>query len=185
MNCKVFSYSTNKHTKNKKISILLRIILRYALIAYLIYFFAMRFYDYLIFGWSIILFMRIILYFVDSSIFQWKKQKWCHLVSVNLDSLHDFADSIGMKKEWFQCPPKASAPHYDLNEKRKEFAIKNGAILANRPTIIYYSKLLLLEWSILNNKSIETISLIENNIQKIRETHQDKILGINNISITL
>lgn len=119
------------------------------------------------------------MYFVDSSIFEWKKQKWCHLVSTNLDDLHDFAGSIGMKKEWFQCPPKASAPHYDLNEKRKNFAVKNGAIFANRPTIIYYSKVLLLEWSILNNKSSETISLIENSIEKLKTTHKDKIFGLN------
>ena len=61
-----------------------------------------------------------------------KKWPWptaCHLfVSVDtpLERLHEFADRIGLKRQWFQHKP-GGLPHYDLTPKKRELAITYGA----------------------------------------------------------
>jgi len=50
----------------------------------------------------------------------------CHMLSdTSLEELHLFADSIGMRREWFQ---NGSAPHYDVSKEKKALALKKGAI---------------------------------------------------------
>lgn len=52
----------------------------------------------------------------------------CHLVTDgSLDELHAFAFRIGLKREWFQEPPAASHPHYDLTPSRRLAAVECGA----------------------------------------------------------
>ena len=47
---------------------------------------------------------------------------WCHMTSdTSLSELHDFAQKIGLKREWFQ------EDHYDLIASRRELAVKLGA----------------------------------------------------------
>jgi|GEM_PF-3152069 len=52
--------------------------------------------------------------------------QWCHLWSDDLDSLHELAEKIGMKREWFQDRP--GFPHYDLVPRHRAEAIKCGAV---------------------------------------------------------
>lgn len=59
----------------------------------------------------------------------------CHLMvepnehgQLDLETLHKFAARIGMRKSWFQSPPKASWPHYDLNASKRGLAIRMGAV---------------------------------------------------------
>lgn len=67
--------------------------------------------------------------YVDPMIhYGWKLGPSCHLVADELDELHAFASRIGMKREWFQGPEKASTPHYDLTEARRKRAVKLGAV---------------------------------------------------------
>ena len=57
-----------------------------------------------------------------------------HLVSSNLKELHEFAEKIGLKKEWFQ---NKKYPHYDLTSKKiVGKARKNGAGFMASRTII-------------------------------------------------
>ena len=57
----------------------------------------------------------------------------CHLISdSSLEELHEFAARIGMRRVWFQAPPRASIPHYDLNDKRRAHAVRLGAIEVDR-----------------------------------------------------
>jgi hypothetical protein len=50
------------------------------------------------------------------------------------DELHDFAQSIGLKRCWFQ--PK-SHPHYDLTtERKKNTAIRAGAKLISPKELV-------------------------------------------------
>jgi hypothetical protein len=56
----------------------------------------------------------------------------CHLIADTLEELHAVAAAAGLRKEWFQKPPKASVPHYDLTESRREAAIAAGAIALER-----------------------------------------------------
>jgi hypothetical protein len=37
-----------------------------------------------------------------------------HLIADSLDELHEFAKKVGLHQTWFQTPPKASNPHYDV-----------------------------------------------------------------------
>lgn len=54
---------------------------------------------------------------------------WCHMVStVDEADLHAFAARIGMKRSWAQLRPKASAAHYDLVPRRREHALRLGAV---------------------------------------------------------
>jgi len=50
----------------------------------------------------------------------------CHLTTDgNLDELHAFAASLGMRREWFQDHRLAS--HYDLTPAYRELAVARGA----------------------------------------------------------
>jgi hypothetical protein len=54
------------------------------------------------------------------------------MIADSLEELHAMADRIGMKRAWFQCPPRASFPHYDVAPNRRELALKHGAIECDR-----------------------------------------------------
>ena len=58
---------------------------------------------------------------------RWKR--WCHMVSdTSEEELHEFAQKIGLKREWAQLRPEASAAHYDLTPTKRELAILLGAV---------------------------------------------------------
>jgi len=58
--------------------------------------------------------------------------QWCHMIcDGDLEELHEMAKKIGLKRSYFQCPPKVSLPHYDLTPSKRELAIKHGAISAS------------------------------------------------------
>ncbi len=65
--------------------------------------------------------------YVDAAIHAWRGKKWCHLFSEDLAALHVFADRLGLRRSWFQCPPKASWPHYDITAAKRREAIRLGA----------------------------------------------------------
>jgi hypothetical protein len=44
----------------------------------------------------------------------------------DLSELHEMADRIGLKQEWFQDHP--AHPHYDLSNKKRKLAVKHGAV---------------------------------------------------------
>lgn len=53
----------------------------------------------------------------------------CHMTITPggpLEELHKFAESIGLKREWFQADKVC--PHYDLMPSRRERALRNGAV---------------------------------------------------------
>jgi len=57
-----------------------------------------------------------------------------HLVSdSSLDELHEFAESLGLRREWFQ---QKSVPHYDLTGAHYELALERGAILVSSREIV-------------------------------------------------
>jgi hypothetical protein len=64
-----------------------------------------------------------------------------HLVADTLDELHAFAESIGMKRSWFQDHPRH--PHYDtISKGKKSKAIKAGAILiSSKEIVMHFRKL--------------------------------------------
>lgn len=65
----------------------------------------------------------------------WPYSKSCHLIADSLEELHEFAiKKVGLKRAWFQDKP--GSPHYDLNESKREVAVKAGAIELNRNNFI-------------------------------------------------
>ncbi len=51
----------------------------------------------------------------------------CHMLADTPEELHAMAFAIGMKRQWYQSPKKASFPHYDLSLTRRALAVAKGA----------------------------------------------------------
>lgn len=66
--------------------------------------------------------------YVDPAIHPWRNKMWCHLTADNDEELHAFAAKLGLKRSWFQSPPKSSIPHYDITENKRAQAVQLGAI---------------------------------------------------------
>ena len=57
-----------------------------------------------------------------------------HLVSdTSLEELHEFAENLGLRREWFQVK---SIPHYDLTGEVYELALERGATLVSSREIV-------------------------------------------------
>lgn len=61
----------------------------------------------------------------------WKLGTSCHMTADTLEELHAMADKIGMKRSWLQ-KSRRGVFHYDLVKKRRQLAVKNGAIELTR-----------------------------------------------------
>lgn len=80
--------------------------------------------------------------YVDSPKYPFRGMLMCHMTADSLDELHAMADKIGMLREWFQCPPKAKRPHYDLSRPRRALAVSAGAIeISERENVVYANRL--------------------------------------------
>lgn len=68
--------------------------------------------------------------YVDAAIHPWRGRFWCHLFTdiEDLEELHRFARRLGLKRHWFQEPPKASWRHYDITREKRFQAVKLGAV---------------------------------------------------------
>lgn len=55
----------------------------------------------------------------------WRHGPSCHLIGDSVEELITFAESIGLRREWFQ--PKSS-PHFDLTAEGRQLAVDNGAV---------------------------------------------------------
>ena len=59
---------------------------------------------------------------------------WCHLITDNpdLEELHQFAESIGLRRSYFQDkrygPNDPGRPHYDVTEPTRQQAVQAGAV---------------------------------------------------------
>ncbi len=67
-----------------------------------------------------------------------KKGKWSHLVASDLETLHAFAEKIGLKKCWFQNKRNKNQPHYDLRESLVPTAIMHGAVQVQRKELFLF-----------------------------------------------
>lgn len=63
-----------------------------------------------------------------------KKEKWSHLVASDIDTLHAFAEKLGLPKYKFQNKKKKGKrqPHYDIQEHLSTKARQLGAIQVQR-----------------------------------------------------
>lgn len=56
---------------------------------------------------------------------QWRYPEACHMIADTAEELDAFASRIGLRRSWRQA---SDPPHYDLTRKRREKALKAGAI---------------------------------------------------------
>jgi len=64
--------------------------------------------------------------YVDESQWPFGRMIMCHMVADTLDELHEMAESIGIRRKWFQDKPRF--PHYDISKSKREIAVSNGAM---------------------------------------------------------
>lgn len=58
----------------------------------------------------------------------------CHMFTDgDLSELHNLAQKIGLKREWFQ---DKRLPHYDLTPSRRVLALRNGAVEATHRFLV-------------------------------------------------
>lgn len=62
--------------------------------------------------------------YVDNAEIPFRGMLMSHLVADTLDELHEFAQGIGLRREWFQ---DKRLPHYDVSKSKAKEAIKAGA----------------------------------------------------------
>lgn len=84
--------------------------------------------------------------YVDSAVWPYRAALYCHLSADTLAELHAFALQLGLKRTWFQCPPKSRYPHYDLAPSRRAKAVQLGAKEVDRRTILEKVKALKQEY---------------------------------------
>jgi len=85
--------------------------------------------------------------YVDTARYPFRGYVMCHMTADSLDELHIMADKIGMERRWFQAPPKASHPHYDIPEHKRAKALAFGARQVCQRTALHYAARLGLEWA--------------------------------------
>jgi hypothetical protein len=56
-----------------------------------------------------------------------KYKAWCHMwTDGDIEELHRFAESIGLRRGWFQNHPVLQ--HYDITPTKRSLAIQGGAV---------------------------------------------------------
>lgn len=70
--------------------------------------------------------------YVDDVKIPYGRMFMCHMWADTLEELHAMADKIGVRRKWFQHPPKASWDHYDICLTKKAKAVRFGAIVTDR-----------------------------------------------------
>lgn len=76
---------------------------------------------------------------VDNANISYNGKIWHHMTSdASLDELHEFAEKLGLKREWFQDKDKYL--HYDIVNSKFELAISLGARPVDVRTAAHYSR---------------------------------------------
>lgn len=65
--------------------------------------------------------------YVDNMKAEFRGMIMSHMIADTDEELHQMAQSIGLKRSWWQ-PPTKGGSHYDVSQPKKQLAIKKGAI---------------------------------------------------------
>ena len=63
--------------------------------------------------------------YIDDYFAKFGRMLMCHMTADTLEELHAMADSLGLKRSWFQ---NHRLPHYDVSKGKRIEAISKGAI---------------------------------------------------------
>ena len=108
--------------------------------------------------------------YVDEAEWPWRGKLWAHLQADSIAELHAFALKLGLRREWFQKPPKASSPHYDVTAAVRREALRLGAIPSDRRTVSALAKKLRAEFEA--SQSAPTSTKITEALQPEKATAQ-------------
>lgn len=103
--------------------------------------------------------------YIDDAYKQYKGYTMCHLVADTEEELHNFALTIGLKREWYQCKPN-KIPHYDVSLLKRALAVQRGAKEITQKQLIKIAKKYC--------KSVEVVSMkliSAQRMQRVGRTH--------------
>lgn len=63
--------------------------------------------------------------YIDDVFIPYGRMKMCHMIADTEEELHNMANKIGMRREWYQT---GNYPHYDVSKSKRVLAIELGAI---------------------------------------------------------
>lgn len=83
--------------------------------------------------------------YVDDVSHRFGRMIMCHMWATTVNELHDHAAFLGLRRVWFQQPPKASWEHYDvsLTVKRRALVERNAALTDKYEPLAHTSRLLI------------------------------------------
>jgi hypothetical protein len=64
---------------------------------------------------------------------RWPYHSAAHLVADDVEELHEFAESIGLMRKWFQ---DKTIPHYDVTCNMRAKAVRYGAIPITKKQLV-------------------------------------------------
>lgn len=70
--------------------------------------------------------------YVDNARIPFRGMIMSHLQADTDQELHSFAETLGLRRSWFQPGSRPEAAHYDVSESMRVKAIKLGAISETR-----------------------------------------------------
>jgi hypothetical protein len=73
--------------------------------------------------------------YVDGEQNTFGRMKMCHMIADTLDELHDMAQRLGLKRQWFQTS-RSGMPHYDVCRSKRTQAVSLGAVEINRRQLV-------------------------------------------------
>ena len=69
-----------------------------------------------------------------------KGDNGCHMVASSITELHEFAESIGVKRCWYENKRGKNEPHYDIKGYSVIKALRNGAEQVSRKELKNFLK---------------------------------------------
>lgn len=74
--------------------------------------------------------------YVDDGRYAFRNLVMGHMVADTEEELHEMAERLGLRRTWYQAPPKASWPHYDVSLSKRREAERLGAVAITQRELI-------------------------------------------------
>jgi hypothetical protein len=75
----------------------------------------------------------VVTVYVDNARIPYRNMRMSHLFADTEEELHEFAERLGLKREWFQPRAGRKSHHYDVSDSKREQAFALGAVALDYP----------------------------------------------------